>query len=290
MTVVIGQHFFEGIVMIGDSRASLRKKDQFVPWRDIVQKIFFLTPNLIIGFAGDIEFAGAVIPFLVRAIESRPRLGLLHVFASKAPKLIKHAYDQLVKETGRTPDVAFIIAGIDFTRPAPAKDANGKITGYLAIYDKKVFKVASPSFAVENTSFETPFVVIGSGEPGMKGLEKTFHDLMFGQSTGGLDFQAALMQITLNKSIKELGITTVGGLYQIAIIDNRGPRFQTYKGKREPFKDGVADDELDVELYMRDGRFIQRDLKTGREVPILLPPEVLKINDSTRDLFTDLDN
>ncbi|MBL1434452.1 hypothetical protein COB87_002720 [Candidatus Wolfebacteria bacterium] len=285
MTVVIGQHFFEGVIIIADSRSSIQKNGAVVPWRDNTQKIFFLTKDIVISFAGDVEFAGAIISFLSDQINKRPKLGILSIFITKGPRLIKYAYNLLSNKKGFR-DVGFIIAGIDPKRPARVNDSNGKQTGYINIYDKKVLKVVSPDFETQEATIKNPFVIMGSGEQGIEGLEKDFQKLQFGQFSNNLAFQAVIIETSLRKKIESLGIDTVGGLSQIAIIDSQGARFQGYQGKRDPFEDG----DLNVEMIVENGRFIQKDLKTGKEIKLLYPPEVLSVNEDGSDLFAELDN
>jgi hypothetical protein len=283
MTVVIAQHFFQGLIVVADSRSSKLKNGSWIPWRDNTQKIFFLTPSLIIAFSGDIEFAGTIISFVQRQIKIRPQIGLLHRFIDKGPKLIRYGYQYLAKKHEARP-VGFIVAGIDFSRASPLKDEKGNLIGRLPIYDKRIIKLVSPEFNLERATLENPFLIMGSGEIGVKGLEESLTDLQFGQMLNSLDFQAMLIEILLREKIKFLGIDTVGGLSQIAIIDNNGPRFQNYKGKKDPDKDG----DLDVEMVFQNGRFVQKDLKTGKEIVLLHPPEIIKIEEDDSELFAEL--
>ena len=177
------------------------------------------------------------------------------------------------------------MAGLDHSRPNQTKDAAGKFTGHIGIYDKKIFKVSAPSFDPQFVTISDPFVIMGSGEPGIKGLEEDFRKMQFGHVSSSLSFYALIMAGALKDKIKSLGITTVGGLFQIAIIDNEGPRFQGYQGKRDTFSEG----DLDVEMLVKDGRFIQKDLKTGTEIMLLYPPEVVQIKEDKSSLFAGLD-
>ncbi|MES3005477.1 MAG: hypothetical protein V4664_00870 [Patescibacteria group bacterium] len=289
MTVVLGKQFLQGVVMVADCRASLQKDGVMVPWRDNTQKIFRLGENLYVGLAGDIEFAGDVIPFLIRQIEKRPKLGLLHVFAKKAPALIKYAYELLVKEKGRQSPLGFIIAGVDFSRPAPILDANGNVEGYMhGDYDKRVFKVESPNFIPVETSFmpSNSTVLIGSGEPAFDRLKKYFDDLYnFNGINSPLVFHASIIGDGLISESKRLGIDSVGGMPLIVTIDNHGSGFFPYRS-RSPDNKGS---ELDLEMYARaDGRIVQKNLVTKKEIPLLFPSEVIRIADPTSDLFADL--
>lgn len=292
MTLVVGQQFFQGIVMIADSRASVLGGGKIIPWRDNTQKIFRLQEHLFIGFAGDIEFAGSIIAFLIKQINERRKLGQLHLFYSKAPKLIKYAYKVLSDKFGEKRLVSFMVGGVDFRRPAPVKDSRGKVTSYLSIYDKKLFKLESPEFEMQASSIpNNPILIMGSGEPALVGLERDFEKLQFGINPSlPLSFHASLIGMTLRNKAKKLGIDTVGGLFQIMTIDNNGSRFLGYKS-RSNFEIGEEEknDELDVELIVKNGRLIQKNLISGKESLLLWPPEVLEIKDPSTDLFADID-
>src|SRR3989344_1388543 len=249
MTLIAGQLFFQGLVLIADSRASTIKNGKIVPWRDNSQKIFLLSSHLGIGFAGDIEFAGSIISFLSSQIEKRPLLRNLHVFYSKGPKLIRYAYKILSEKTGEKRPVGFIVASLDPNRPEPIKNEIGQITGHIGIYDKKLFKISFPE--------------------------------------DSLYFQAFLIDLILRRKIKELGIDTVGGLSQILIIEPKSSGFLQYKGKSD-LDDST--DILDIELIIKNDRLVQHNLITGKETPLLFPPEVMKIKDPESDLFADLDS
>ena len=102
-----------------------------------------------------------------------------------------------------------------------------------------------------------------------------------------LYFQAFLIDLILRRKIKELGIDTVGGLSQILIIEPKSSGFLQYKGKSD-LDDST--DILDIELIIKNDRLVQHNLITGKETPLLFPPEVMKIKDPESDLFADLDS
>lgn len=284
MTVVLGQHFMEGVAVMADCRASISKSGKVTPWRDNTQKVFFLNPEIVLGFAGDIGFAGSIISFVSHHMETKPEFGQPHVFSKKAPSVFKYAYKKLCEQTGSKPSVAFIIAGNDLSRKQKVVDKDGKFAGYVSITEKIVFKMSAPDFLPEFASIAKPNVIIGSGTPGLEEIEKDLFSLQFNVNGGDVTFGAVISDHALRENIKKKGIDTVGGLSQIAVIDNKGPRFIPYQGKREAFSDG----ELDVEMIIRNGRFVQRDLVTGKEVELLFPPEVVSITDQGEELFADL--
>ena len=288
MTLIAGQLFFQGLVLIADSRASTIKNGKIVPWRDNTQKIFLLSSHLGIGFAGDIEFAGSIISFLSSQIEKRPLLRNLHVFYSKGPKLIRYAYKILSEKTGEKRPVGFIVASLDPNRPEPIKNEIGQITGHIGIYDKKLFKISFPEDSFEEAKLILmPSLVLGSGEPAVRGKEDSLKKLLFCSAMNSLYFQAFLIDLILRRKMKELGIDTVGGLSQILIIEPKSSGFLQYKGKSD-LDDST--DILDIELIIKNDRLVQHNLITGKETPLLFPPEVMKIKDPESDLFADLDS
>lgn len=281
MTVVLGQRFMEGVAVIADCRASLSKSGKIFPWRDNTQKVFFLNTKIIIGFAGDIEFAGSMIAFVYHHMSSKPKFGQPHIFFKKVPGVLKYTYERLCEKTGRRPDVAFVVASNDLSRKQKVVDKDGKFTGYINLTEKIVFKAQAPYFTPELASIKKPNVIIGSGTPGLGDIEKDLFDLQFKATGGDVSFCVIISDHALRENIRKKGINTVGGLSQIAVIDSKGSRFIPYKGKRDPFDGG----DLDVEMTIRNKRFVQRDLVTGKEVELLFPPEVISIINEGEELL-----
>lgn len=282
MTVVIAQQFAEGIVIIADSRVSIGED----PWADVAQKLFFLGPDLAIGFAGDIEFAGATIYGLSKIIKKKPELGVLDNFVKKAPEIMRLIWDAIPEPKAKR-SIGFIIAGLDRSKPQKVVDEKGKVIGYIPnMFEMSVIKLSSSeNFLPRTVSFEEPFVIIGSGKGGIEGLEKDFRDLQNGNFSEDLSFKAVVMETSLRQRIRDLGIDTVGGLSQIAVIGASGSHFVTYEGKKD-----LKDLESHIELIHKNGRFIQKDHKTGKEVTLLHPAEVINLPDNVGELFAKLED
>lgn len=291
MTVIYGQHFIDGIVMIADSRASKINADNtYDPWRDNTQKIFHLGEHLFISFCGDIGVAGSIIAFLLEQINLKPNLGNPFVFFDKGPKLIKYAHKCLSAQANRKIDVGFIIGGIDFNRPQPIKDKDGKITGHMPFFDKKLFKISSPDFQpVESDVIKHPILILGSGASVIDKLEEDLKSLYkFGgiNDLNGLWGRASVASGSLKEGIEKLGIDSVGGLFQIVMIGPNGSGFLPYKSRSPQNKDPI---KLDLEMTIKNGRWVQIDLNTGKEIEILHPLEVVKIEDNSPELFAILE-
>jgi hypothetical protein len=77
---------------------------------------------------------------------------------------------------------------------------------------------------------------------------------------GGLvtDFRSHLpmLFLHLNYELMSKGILTVGGLPQCAALTDQGVFWSGYAG-------------VDVILEVREGRFVQRNLSTGKEMPLM---------------------
>jgi hypothetical protein len=284
MTVIYGQEVVQGIVMIADSRASKSGE----PWADNTQKIFRLGGHLFISFCGDIDFAGSIIEFLIRQIDKKKELSNPHIFFRKGPKLIKFAYNDLVSKSKRNPDLGFIIAGMDYRRPEKIME-NGKVTGYMNnLFDKKTFKVSSPAFIPEEANFfKKPILALGSGAFLINKFENFFKKLYNFEGIGSLNYHGLIISGAIKDEAEKVGEKSVGGLFQIVVIDPEGSRFVPYRTKSIENTDSNF---LDLEMTMNNGRWIQRHLVTGKEVVLLYPPEVIRVNDDSAELFALLNN
>ncbi len=284
MTVIYGQAFIQGIVLIADSRASKSNK----PWADNTQKIFRLSGHLFISFCGDINFAGSIIEFLIRQIDQKKELSNPHIFFHKGPKLIKYAYNYLVSNNKQCPDLGFIIAGMDYGRPEKIME-NGKVVGYMeGLFDKKIFKVSSPDFIpVEANFFTKPILALGSGAFLIDKLENSFKNLYNLNGFGQLDSHGLIISGAIKDEAETSGETSVGGLFQIVVIDSEGSRFVPYRTRSVENNNPHF---LDLELSMDNGRLVQRHIVTGKEVELLFPSEVIRVNDNSAELFALLNN
>lgn len=279
MTVVVGQRFVEGnIMMMADSRISVLGGDKNpIPWKDIAQKIIRLDTNLFIAYSGNVEFAANIIYFIMVYLQKYPKYKNLQLFKIKAPKIIRHAYNVLSKEFREKRDVEFMVGATDFSRPA--RDSKGRIVG-IAIFNNFLFKMVFPNNTTEEASFNKPILIMGSGSPAIDDQDLKEMQL---KGLGGLQnflFICHVITYGIKTKVKELGIETVGGMYQIISIHRDGSGFTPYE---------TIDDRGELTLGLKlnsDGtRYIQYNKKTGKEITLLYPDEILKITNKSRELF-----
>ncbi|KPJ55353.1 hypothetical protein AMJ47_00575 [Parcubacteria bacterium DG_72] len=289
MSLVAGQLFFQGIVMTADSRVTLFKDNKIVALKDISQKLFYLPNNIIIGFAGDFNFANNILDFLYRQVQERPKLQNIFIFFEKGPKLIHYAYENLAARTGYSPKTNFLIGGIDFKRLTKVKNKDGTITILRNILRGKLFTFYCPEFIKREANYRNSMLAIGSGLSAKTNVEKSLGEgLQYGmRADSPLINQGSILSEALKSESKKLGIETVGGLFQVVTIDLGGTKFHTYKTRSEENKNPK---ELDLALVIRDNRYVQKNLKTGAEKPLLYPHEIIKIEDPSDEIFADLDN
>ncbi|MBY0293937.1 hypothetical protein K2Q08_01235 [Patescibacteria group bacterium] len=279
MTVSFGHLFLTGVVVIADSRISTKGGG---PWGDSAQKVFFLNEKIIIAFAGDIEAAAMIIDFLVKAIKQKPELGELSTFVETAPALIKAAWEDVPGEVADK-HVAFIVAGMDFDKPLIPTGVDGVQNRTVGLYERRVVAINSmEDFEPEEANMEYPSLIIGTGSAGLEVLRNDFAKSQNGMLPSKLDFHASIMEISLRKEIKGMDIDSVGGLSQIAVIDSHSSRFLTYEG-------GDPIDGTPSAMLVKNNRFIQKNLKTGEEIPLLYPPEVVQLPPDAGRLFGKLD-
>jgi len=89
----------------------------------------------------------------------------------------------------------------------------------------------------------------------------------------------------VKKAIHEKKIATVGGLLQIAVIDQKGRRYLQYKTTSEE----STSDKFELELLIEDGHFVQHNVRTDKKLKLKSASEVYKMSDySNVELFDDL--
>lgn len=281
MTLVFGQKLFQGLILIADSRTTFFRNQQIVALQDNAQKIFRLGEHSFIAFCGDFEFAEKIISFLFLRIKADSRFKSLHYLCEKGPKVLRYAYNYLAKEKNKNCSVSFILGGVDFSRPA--RDSQGRVIG-VAIFDRRLLMVDFlPSFNIKEVDGQDPLIIMGSGEPALDASAESMRNMQFQISAIiPLDFHAFMAADSLKTNAEKLGILTVGGLFQIVVIDSSGSRFVPYQASSVPMSG-----ELDVELGVAadNHHLIQRNLKTGKEIPLLFPGEVLKLTGASTKLF-----
>src|SRR3990172_785533 len=247
MTMVAACRVREGAVIIADSRATWLAPGTPI-FQDVLQKILPLAPKVGIAFAGDVAAAALIVSQLRRRIHKKPRLRLIRKLAGDVPRIARHYYSLHRSRAGRAHRLVLILFG--------AADS-GRV---------EVYGFQSPHFNAER--LDRGFLVVGSGDVVRAYIEQNLGAI----EQRAQDLKAAADGVIqgLEGALRGTGVETVGGLFQCVLVDRDGIR---------PLRYAFADLDPDApahakEIEMRAGRWTQRDLGTGREVPLVEPAAI----------------
>lgn len=292
MSVIAGCSLFNGVMLISDCRGTLQwpgKKNIYI---DNVQKIFPLSPTSAISFVGDINIASKIIHDALNFLEKTISSTRIHPICllNWFPRYLRYSYRKYKKGNE---DVIFMVASIVPDRPNIIERAKvvalmerfrlGKLSmqrnwlpgllvnilkaksDYVILSDCPcglIYSLRPPDF---NPTFIKPleFHAIGSGEGSIREIDY-YADWIFSGDIGNDFIEAMALRDAVSGFIEKNKIETVGGLYPCIKIDRNSFRL-IGQSMTIPF-DGAK-----IELSAKNGRWIQKNHETGKEIEIKLP-------------------
>lgn len=266
MTMVVGAHFDQGIVVIADSRITLQNPNtqRASSYHDVLQKILPFAPNVAIAFAGDVYCAASMFTSLNQLMQQDHELQDVAIAGPRLGREFQRLHQEFSARAKRTADVAFVLAGF-----APgAIDPNA---GYLLAY-------RSPIFRPEPIRDE--FVVIGTGDVIRPYLAKNWATLRTLQPPE-IKTKADWLNANLEEELRRHRLLNVGGLFQIILIEPTGIRPMRYGY----FSVDPSDDDEAFEMFMEKGFWYQRNMKTGLTTRLERPGQVRIRPARVRDLL-----
>src|SRR5713101_1782410 len=217
MTMVAACHFADGAVIVADSRATWVGPAMPI-FQDQLQKILPLGPKTGLAFAGDVAAAALIAQQLRRRLRMDERARPLRKLAADVPRIARHYYSIYKARTGRESRLQLILCGTT---------ESGQVG---------LWWFQSPGF--DSHKLEDGFVVVGSGSVVAAYLETEMERIA--RDAPDLKARGDMLLAGLERDLQGRGIQTVGGLFQIILIDRNGIR---------PLRYGFL--ELDPELPVR---------------------------------------
>ena len=266
MTMVVGAHFEQGIVLLADSRITLQNTitQRAVSYHDILQKILPFAPNVAIAFAGDIDCAAFMFTSLNQLMQLNPEFQDVAVAGPRLGRELQRLHQEFSARVKRAADVAFVLAGF-------APGAIDPSTGYLFAYHSPVFRPEP---------IRDEFAVIGTGDVVIPYLAKNWTTLRALQPSE-IKTKADWLNANLEEELRRHRLLTVGGLFQIILIEPPGIRPMRYGYfSVDPDDDGEA-----FEMFMEKGFWYQRNMKTGSTTRLERPGQVRIQPGRVRDLL-----
>jgi hypothetical protein len=297
MSVVICCGLFKGVLLASDCRVTwIDPKDGSTQHSDDAQKIFHVAPGTAIGFVGDLGAAAHLLEVLVKHLGKRNHLDPVSL-RRWFPRLFRREYKIYSHGHAKPPRVDFIVPFVlrfrrNVVRRAelgslfvdvakrghgmPAylfhliKESEGK--EWVSLNDcpySAFYTMRSPNFVPE-VARPLTYRAIGSGGRKMFDQIGRYNDLIVSQPNQPA-IEILQLQMALYSMANTLGEPTVGGLYQMLRVNADST---DYIPMQTQISIGTPN-QTDISLSFENGRWIQRNLTSGNEVPLLLPWELL---------------
>ena len=263
MTAVLAIEFPYHVLVIADSRVSWNP-NTFRP-QDNLQKIYPLGPTGIVGFSGSIPAAKAI--FKLAADQSHKKT--LPPTADQIPidlsKIAQEAFSLLRDQHSK--EIELMYVGPDYSKI-------GLIAENVIMAENIMTVMRSPRFDVQ----ESPTVVrLGyAREYPLDQIRKNRDGLIrFGLTPNGVKFQMAIAANAFGPALARYAPHRVGGLFTVGVASARGVRWIPYGSEEE------------YQLLIEGGRFIQKDNKAGKTIPLETILEYNPYSRSSKDLRLD---
>lgn len=310
MSVVAGCSLFNGVLIAADCRATIRVPNKKDIHTDNVLKVFAILPHTTIAFVGDIDIASFLLQQLLIRLPKHSRKDPISL-SRWIPRLFRYLFNKFTPINGdRT--VVFMIGSIlrdrrnIVERKAVVELANhiffgkspikrnwipGFIVEFLKIPDRYklieipntcrniLYTLASPNFEIRPYA-PLQYTAIGSGASCLEQIH-IYNDSIFALDPGNSFVESSQFRQIIQNFIDEMGITSVGGLYPVLKITGKGVE---HLGMGTEIPVGGTR----IELSFQSGRWIQRNVTDGKELPLLMPWEFMKINAFKETTFNDL--
>jgi hypothetical protein len=142
----------------------------------------------------------------------------------------------------------------------------------------ELFVLRSPSFNVERCP-PFRFMAIGTGQGVTEAIEE-LQDMVFLNHRMDSGREAGWLRTAMSGFVERHGINTVGGLYPVLKV--RGNSILALPQRTSKIARGGESLDCDVELTMKDGRWVQRNHTNGDEITLLRPWELSGVETKTR--------
>lgn len=310
MSVVAGCLLFDGVLLAADSRVTFPRPSFSDVHVDYAQKLFAVAPGTALGYVGSITVASLLLRELFAQISQRRRVDPISL-ALWMTRFFRATYSRTFHIHGGAA-VAFMIASSLHDRHTivAREDVAAivrRITSGHSPFQRNwmpgilvkilqtppttqlveipgttrgiLYTMESPSF-VPVPCRPLHFAAIGSGSGALTTVSRN-HDMIVAGQPGNTSMESMFLAEAIQEFIRDNGITSVGGLYQIVKVRGRQVEFI---GLQSQYPVGGTQ----IELIMRNERLIQRNATTGREMQLLYPWEI-PFNETHSRVFDDLE-
>jgi len=243
MTIIAGFYFKEGSIVIADSRATLNDIKNEAHFNDSIQKIVPLYKNYAFAYAGNIGLASKIIYEIKYNIRKKEKLKIPQKLAQNIQRIARFKYENYGTNTNKL--VYFIFAAVS---------KSGNV--FLWSFEPPKF---NPILISNN------FYIAGSGSIIKKDIEQIYIDI--DNNYNGLIEKANVLITRFESLLSQYSVNTVGGLFQVILLDSKGIRPLNYGYCNiNPYDIGNA-----KRIEFKNSKWIQIDQTKNKKVEIIEP-------------------
>jgi len=243
MTIIAGFYFKEGSVVIADSRATLNDIKNKKHFNDSIQKIVPLYKNSAFTYAGNIELANKIIYEIKYNIRKKEKLKIPQKLAQNIQRIARFKYENYGTNSSKL--VYFIFAAVS---------KSGNV--FLWSFEPPKF---NPILISNN------FYIAGSGSIIKKDIEKIYRNMDINYS--GLVEKANVLFTQFESLLSRYSVNTVGGLFQVILLDSSGIRPLNYGYCNiNPYDRGDA-----KRIEFKNRKWVQIDQTKNKKMEIIEP-------------------
>ncbi len=312
MSVIAACSLMDGIIMGADCRVTFREPGREDIYIDNCLKLFVVGGSTVIGFVGSLHTASQLLRTLFKQVPNHrndpvslyqwlPRLFRYEYAKVKPPNLpVSFLIGSTIPGHGNIIERQAVVdlANYMFFSPDRKVKANWCDTKLVRLLSAPaeatligidtpfnlLYRLESPEFK-PRSYMPLRYVAIGSGEK-LKDKIEGLRDMIFASDVGNCHMEAMWLGTAMESFLKQVDEKTVGGLFPMMKLEYGGVRWlgQSSKGHFP----GGYDIKLEPTAY---GSWIQKNLVTGKEIPLVppwdvkLPAESMKFDDVRYGIF-----
>jgi hypothetical protein len=259
MTLIVALKYWKTVAVIADCRVSYEPPYDEVD--DYLQKIYQIGDRVVMGFSGPLQGAYEVMDLVrvnVRRYSSSPVADKLRQDLEGWIRCKYRALDAADRKR-----LSFMIATVEPKREKHSRwiSPNGQEKEkpswfpYVPEWSILILKPSTSRPGELDREQETFVKIIGIAEENRKAVEKVLMD------TYGFSFKQPKLQMMvvmgfLKAEVIKRKIRRVGGLFQCALLNEKGIQWLGYAGQN-------------VVLELKQGRFVQTNIRTGETIPLM---------------------
>lgn len=244
MTAILAVDYHYQIIVIADCRVTWLTNPPKL--QDNLQKVYPFGPTGVVGFAGGIAAAKAIINKINQEAPRKSLPSSAKEIVSDIASWATDAYSRLIRSDQIPLELMYAV--VDYGEVTLA-------TPNAVFANNILAKFSAPDF---EPKMQSDFLALGYANqyPASTIITNRNNMLQLGLEPLGLQFQVGISIGAYGEGMAKIAGDPVGGLFSVGVITARGVGWYPYSYGDQ------------VELKIEDGTYVQYDLKNGKRVPL----------------------